>query len=807
MPLSQDQAVAAGTGATDLTSVALTLPAAATAGRVLVAAVVVDKAAGSFTLPSGWTRAVADITGSDVSMMLIHRTAAGGETGVSITWSTAARFAGGWIGELSGVTLTGALASSANSGSSNVTSQSTGSVTATGAGDAIAILGVDSCSAFGGVSGQPTWTNSFTRQAGQDSISVPGADVGFPGWSVALRSVSAGSVSSTPSWGSGDQAAAAVLVLPASGGGGGSPPATPTGVAAAPLSASSIRVSWSASSGATSYLVERSPNGTSGWATVAASHGASPFDDTGLSPATTYHYRVSATNADGTSSPSSVVSATTNAAGSSITYPAGTTWQWTEADWQYVERIGTLNVTATAGVAYVGLSRDSLTYDWFAGPLSATGRLTLIGSGALGSAAETSARAAAVAMPTSSGLWEIPPVYQARFIRLGHRHTSASYGLREFFPRRLVEADDMRAEFLKARHIGAGTIVGDHIFGTTLAALKAELGIVTLGTGGGLWQGAGTFAAPTTGLRIWNDAGRGRLASYNGGIIQVELDTTGALAAGAGAIRLNQQGLRINAGAGAPPSTFQWERAGGEVIAEQYAADYGTYNDYASRVITTPSRPRARYEIAAGASHALILDTGGGGASAEAVLRGPGNVVLDATGSTLTVSNSGTTVSSALTAAQLTTVGASNAVWVTDRVNTANRWAMYSTSNVLRLYYQPNAADRMTLDGGGNAGFTGTVTAAQFNVASQHLLSSTGTAYHAGNVGVRTAVDAAIALTINGTGGGTGTFGLAVRTNTGVNNFFVRDDGAVFMPRLRVAPASPAAGEIYVDGSGVVRRG
>lgn len=68
---------------------------------------------------------------------------------------------------------------------------------------------------------------------------------------------------------------------------------------------------------------------------------------------------------------------------------------------------------------------------------------------------------------------------------------------------------------------------------------------VTLGaTDGGLWQGTGTFANPTTGLKIWREGNVGRLATYNNGV-QVELDGTGRLLAGQGAVVLSKEGIAI----------------------------------------------------------------------------------------------------------------------------------------------------------------------------------------------------------------------------------------------------------------------
>ena len=97
------------------------------------------------------------------------------------------------------------------------------------------------------------------------------------------------------------------------------PPSTPTGVTAGTVSATQIAVSWQSSSGATGYRVERSSNGGSSW-TVAGTTSTLSFTDSGLSPATTYSYRVVATNAGGGSAPSTVVAATTT-----TTAPTGLT--------------------------------------------------------------------------------------------------------------------------------------------------------------------------------------------------------------------------------------------------------------------------------------------------------------------------------------------------------------------------------------------------------------------------------------------------------------------------------------------------
>ncbi len=106
---------------------------------------------------------------------------------------------------------------------------------------------------------------------------------------------------------------------------GGAPGAAapPTGLAATAISTTQISLTWNASSGAASYKVQRSPDGVTGWTQIATPGGTS-YTDSGLAPATTYYYRVLATNTLGDSAPSNVASATTQASLPYSQAPQGT---------------------------------------------------------------------------------------------------------------------------------------------------------------------------------------------------------------------------------------------------------------------------------------------------------------------------------------------------------------------------------------------------------------------------------------------------------------------------------------------------
>ncbi|MBN1674697.1 MAG: lamin tail domain-containing protein [Kiritimatiellae bacterium] len=90
------------------------------------------------------------------------------------------------------------------------------------------------------------------------------------------------------------------------------PPAAPSALAASAESATRIALRWTDNSGnETGFKIERSPDGSSGWAqigTVGAD--GTVYTDPGLVPATAYYYRVRATNAAGDSGYSNVGGAT-----------------------------------------------------------------------------------------------------------------------------------------------------------------------------------------------------------------------------------------------------------------------------------------------------------------------------------------------------------------------------------------------------------------------------------------------------------------------------------------------------------------
>ena len=103
-------------------------------------------------------------------------------------------------------------------------------------------------------------------------------------------------------------------------------PTTPTGLTVGSATSSSLSISWTASSGATSYQLFR--NGSQVYS------GSSPtYSDAGLTSGTTYSYTIMATNGGGSSALSSAVSGTTIPLTPTGLHVTATTWNNVSLAW------------------------------------------------------------------------------------------------------------------------------------------------------------------------------------------------------------------------------------------------------------------------------------------------------------------------------------------------------------------------------------------------------------------------------------------------------------------------------------------
>lgn len=100
---------------------------------------------------------------------------------------------------------------------------------------------------------------------------------------------------------------------------GNNTPNPPANVAAAATSSTTLRVTFNGVSGASGYVIERAQGATGGTFAVVDTVTASPFDDTNLTPSTTYRYRVATLSGSLRSGYSAEASGTTSAAGAAGT--------------------------------------------------------------------------------------------------------------------------------------------------------------------------------------------------------------------------------------------------------------------------------------------------------------------------------------------------------------------------------------------------------------------------------------------------------------------------------------------------------
>lgn len=212
----------------------------------------------------------------------------------------------------------------------------------------------------------------------------------------------------------------------AAAGGGGtttSIPTVPANVAATAASAQTS-LTWSASSGATSYNVKRATTNGGPYMQLAAPTTAS-YMDTGLTNGMTYYYVVSALNSAGESANSSQVSATPAASSVAVTAPANLavtagnaqaslTWSASSGATSYHVKRGTTNggpytqVGAPTSASYTdtGLTNGT-TYYYVVTAVGSSGE-----SGNSTQVSATPAAPSATTPPTPSGLTAVPGVAQ-----------------------------------------------------------------------------------------------------------------------------------------------------------------------------------------------------------------------------------------------------------------------------------------------------------------------------------------------------------------------------------------------------------
>jgi chitodextrinase len=246
----------------------------------------------SDTVNGVWTRTGASTTfsngGGDLAMFYVQNAAA--SSGLTVTISAAsATYLQGAVSEFSGIATTGALdqVAAARSDSSTVDS---GPTSAVAAGDLV-VGGIVTGGDPGTVTPGSTQGQTFTMGTQTNSGS---SNLEYVLSSAAGTQDARATFSSVTDWYSG----VATFHPATSSGPTGQPPTVPTGLNATSVTSSSVDLSWNAATDSTGtlagYTVYR--NGTEIATTPA---GTTTYDDTTVSPSTTYSYTVDAYDTSG----------------------------------------------------------------------------------------------------------------------------------------------------------------------------------------------------------------------------------------------------------------------------------------------------------------------------------------------------------------------------------------------------------------------------------------------------------------------------------------------------------------------------
>jgi chitodextrinase len=228
--------------------------------------------------------------------------AAAGANAVSISFAAAVPFPDVRILEYSGIDPVNALDVAVGANGTNNTANS-GSVTTTNATDLL-------------VAGNDVATSTRLPGTGftQRLLTVPDGDIAEDRVVTATGSYSAtAGLSAAGGWVMQMAAFRAATIS-----GDTTPPTAPSGLTATAASISQVNLAWTAATdnvGVTGYLVERCQGaGCSNFAQIGTTTTATTFNSTGLAPATSYSYRVRATDAANNLGPYSNVASTTTLA-------------------------------------------------------------------------------------------------------------------------------------------------------------------------------------------------------------------------------------------------------------------------------------------------------------------------------------------------------------------------------------------------------------------------------------------------------------------------------------------------------------
>lgn len=168
-----------------------------------------------------------------------------------------------------------------------------------------------------------------------------------------------------------------------------------------------------------------------------------------------------------------------------LTY-GSTTWDYYTSVRPTLDRYGAITIAGTTSASMYlvfATSQDNATWQyWYYNNGTSGGEPLLVSAASLGVAqASTVSIAAATNFKYN---FVFPVTVEARYIKTYIRMASGTLKLTELYPRRLLQADDIRGQTITGDLVAANTLTGNNIVGTTLSAIKTFTGTLEINQGG-----------------------------------------------------------------------------------------------------------------------------------------------------------------------------------------------------------------------------------------------------------------------------------------------------------------------------------
>lgn len=435
------------------------------------------------------------------------------------------------------------------------------------------------------------------------------------------------------------------------------------------------------------------------------------------------------------------------------TYSTTGTWnKWVRAERPNLDRYRTvtLSMTPASGTStwYLRLSNDGSTWTYYAGPVTSSRILTLVADAAAAQAAAVSA--GTLGGQTTSRV-ELPSNVEARFVEVWMRNAGpANTRLDEFYPRRVVEADDIKVQ--------------------NLSGISADLGTMTAGTITGA-----TIQTAASGARIELTSANGLRSYDSGNVLQAQIRTSdGQMYFANGDVRLGSFGMRLIV----PTSAYQYSSA-----YQFYETSGSTVNaalqSYKSAFANELNLVANAYNTCQ--SDITIESKSGSSSAATASLSASGNSGTSIASVVLTGASSGTT----------STVDVAGELRVNYSINGSgspyirNTNAGSSAYGTLYIGNNTDVTSGIIRNSSANAGYAGANSLSLIHVGAYPIGFVTNNTLRmsisgAGDVGIGVAPISTYRCTIYGANTSAANYALVVRNSAAANMMYVENNGTLW---------------------------